>query len=97
VSQINEYGGVGSEPYGPPKPLVMNFDEWMAYGLEHSFCGPPVCITHDGEPMTDAEYAEFDEGHDPCIHMIRPYHDVAERLMVESAHSASIWRRPGWE
>jgi hypothetical protein len=56
-----------------------------------------VCITHDGEPMTDEEYAEFEEGHDPCIHMIRPYHDVAERLMVESAHSASIWRRPGWE
>ena len=43
MSQINEHGGVGSEPYGPPKPLIMNFDEWMAYGLENSFCGKRFC------------------------------------------------------
>lgn len=75
----------------------MNFDEWLAYGMENSFCGPPVCITHDGEPMTTEEEDDFEEGHDPCVHMIRPYHDVAERLMVESNHSPSIWRRKGWE
>lgn len=77
--------------------INLTFDEWMAYGLENSFCGPPVCITHDGEPLTDEEIAEIEDGGDPCIHLIRPYHDVAERLMVESAHSPSIWRRPGWE
>jgi hypothetical protein len=86
VSQIKE-----------PNKVEMDFDEWLKYGMENSFCGPPVCVTHDGEPMTDEELTEFEEGHDPCIHMIRPYHDVAERIMVESAHSPSIWRRPGWE
>lgn len=75
----------------------MSFEEWLAIGLENSYCGPPVCLTHDGEPLTNAECDELMEGGEPCIHVIRPYHDVAERLMVEEAHSPSIWRRNGWE
>lgn len=94
---INENGGVGSEPYGPARPLAMDFDEWLQYGLENSFCGPPVCITHDGFPTVPEEDQEFEEGSDPCIHMIRPYRDLAERFMVEDNHSPSVWRRAGWE
>ena len=32
--------------------VEMTFDEWLKYGMENSFCGPPVCVTHDGEPST---------------------------------------------
>lgn len=94
---INKFGGVGSEPYGPPVPLFKNFDEWLAYGMENSYCGPPVCLTHDGEPLTEEEMEDFEDGGDPCVHMIRPYRDIGERMMVESSHSASVWRRAGWE
>lgn len=75
----------------------MTFDEWLAYGMENNYCGPPVCLTHDGEPLTEEEMDEFADGGDPCLHVIRPYHDIAERLMVESAHAPSVWRRAGWE
>lgn len=93
---INEYGGVGEVPYGPNLP-EMDFEEWLKYGLDHSYCGPPVCTTHDGFPTTLEEDNLLDEGTDECIHMIRPYHDIAERLLVEENHSPSVWRRAGWE
>jgi hypothetical protein len=32
-----------------------------------------------------------------CVEILRLYHDIGERLMVESAHSPSLWRRSGWE
>lgn len=94
---INAQGGVGDLPYGPDFPTLMSFDEWLQYGMENSYCGPPVCVTHDGFPTTLEEDDLLDEGTDECIHMIRPYRDVAERLLVEENHSPSIWRRAGWE
>jgi len=47
----------------------MNFDEWIAFGIEKGWCGPPVCYTHDGLPMSTSEEEEFNEG-DPCILLI---------------------------
>lgn len=75
----------------------MDFDKWLKMGMDLNYCGPPICITHDGEPYTEEEFEEFDDGGDPCIHMIRPYYDIAERMEVEKNHSASVWRRVGWE
>lgn len=74
------------------KEIELDFESWIAYGIEKNFCGPPVCITHDGEPMTEEESNEFEQGSDPCIHMIRPYQDLKERLAVEANHPPSIWR-----
>ena len=74
------------------KEIELDFRSWMSYVIEKNFCGPPVCITHDGEPMTEEESNEFEEGSDPCIHMIRPYADLEERLAVEANHPPSIWR-----
>jgi hypothetical protein len=70
----------------------MTFDEWITYGIEKGWCGPPVCYTHDGLPMSEQEYAEFDEGQDPCTHIVRMYEDIDMKKEVEDNHSPSQWR-----
>jgi hypothetical protein len=79
------------------KKITMSYTEWIQYGMENSYCGPPVCATHDGEPWTTEEEEAFEQGDDLCVEILRLYHDIGERLMVESAHSPSLWRRSGWE
>lgn len=71
---------------------IMNADEWLFYGIEKGYCGPPVCATHDGLPTNIEEEEEFDEGHDPCVFVIRPYADDNDKQSVETNHSPSIWR-----
>lgn len=70
------------------------WQEWYDYGLAQGYIGPSVCSTHDGIPSTAEEDEEFDEGHDPCIFVIRMYADPDERKAVEENHSPSVWRKP---
>jgi hypothetical protein len=63
----------------------------MAFGISRGWCGPPVCYTHDGLPMSEDEIEEF-ESNDPCMHMIRLYQDDTHKKAVEDAHSPSQWR-----
>jgi hypothetical protein len=71
----------------------MNVYEWLRYGLDRGWAGPPLCETHDGTPTTPAEDDEFEEGMDPCIHIIRLYPDKQTRDEVEANHSPSQWRK----
>ena len=67
------------------------FDEWMAYGIEKGWCGPPVCYTHDGLPMTEQE--EISDDLDPfCIHIVRMYEDSDMQKSIEEMHSPTTWR-----
>jgi len=34
---------------------MMSFDHWLRLGIELGHCGPAVCDTHDGTPMTEEE------------------------------------------
>ena len=70
----------------------MPFDEWLKLGYEKSWCGPVVCSTHDGVPMTSEEDAEFIEGFDPCVNVVRIYESPEQRAHVEDAHGPSVWR-----
>lgn len=72
----------------------MDFDQWLDYGMEKKWVGPPVCATHDGLPSTEDEDNAWDEGDDPCIHVLRLYADDLEALLVEQNHSPSVWRKP---
>jgi hypothetical protein len=72
--------------------MDITFDEWISYGIEKGWCGPPVCFTHDGLPMSEQEYAEFDEGQDPCSHIVRMYEDIDMKKSIEENHSPSQWR-----
>jgi hypothetical protein len=69
-----------------------SFDEWLRFGYNKGWCGPDVCETHDGLPTTDLEDIAFDEGEDPCIHIIRLYEDLNVKAAVEENHSPSKWR-----
>jgi len=72
--------------------MDITFDEWISYGIGKGWCGPPVCYTHDGLPMSEQEYAEFDEGQDPCTHVVRMYEDIDMKKNIEENHSPSQWR-----
>jgi len=72
--------------------MDLTFDEWMAYGIKKGWCGPPICYTHDGLPMSDIEMQGFEEGEDPCMHVVRMYEDIAMKETIEENHSPSNWR-----
>jgi hypothetical protein len=71
----------------------MTYEQWRELGQSLGYVGPSVCYTHDGLPTTQAEDAEFDEGLDPCIHILRLYSDPSTKLQVEENHSPSQWRQ----
>lgn len=70
----------------------MSFEEWLHTGVTSGYCGPIVCFTHDGLPLTEAEEEAWDEGYDPCVWIIRPYECAIEKKAVETNHSPSKWR-----
>jgi len=72
--------------------MDLSFDEWQSYGIKKGWCGPPVCYTHDGLPMSEQEMQEFDEGLDPCMHIVRMYEDIDMKKEIENNHSPSQWR-----
>jgi len=71
--------------------MDLSFNEWMSYGIEQGWCGPPVCYVHDGLPFTDEEFS-LDDLDTTCIHIVRMYEDEDMRVAVEENHSPSTWR-----
>ena len=70
----------------------MTFDEWIKAGLREGFCGPPVCYTHDGLPMSNQEDDSWNDGDEPCLHIIRLYSDAEHKASIERDHAPSQWR-----
>jgi hypothetical protein len=78
------------------QPLVeslakMDYNEWIKIGIDAGWCGPAVCFTHDGLPMSLEEEALWEE--ESCIHVIRLYEDDEMKQAIEDNHSPSLWRR----
>lgn len=74
-----------------PQP-TMAFEDWLRIGYDNGWCGAPVCSTHDGTPTSTEEDEMWDDGTDPCIHIIRLYEDAEQKRGVEENHSPSQWR-----
>jgi hypothetical protein len=72
--------------------MTVDFESWLQQGYEAGFCGPPVCASHDGIPTTGDEDADYEDGGDPCQHVIRLYEDADVKAAVEANHSPSRWR-----
>ena len=51
--------------------INLTFEQWLAYGERKGYCTPQFCQTHDTAPMSDGEAAEWEEGGDPCVHVVR--------------------------
>ena len=71
--------------------MDLAFEEWMSYGIEKGWCGPPVCYTHDGLPMTSDEF-DSEDIDEYCIHIVRMYEDHAMKKNIEENYSPSMWR-----
>ena len=56
----------------------MDIYEWLNYGMEQGFCTDVLCNTHDGLPSTRDEWAEWEEGGDPCVPALRIWRDDDE-------------------
>lgn len=50
---------------------MFTYEEWVRYGVDNGWVGSPRCIHHDGMDTTEDEESEMEEGHDPCIVMMR--------------------------
>ena len=72
--------------------LMENFETWLEHGIKMGWCGPAICDTHDGTPMSETEMEEFEDGGDPCLHIIRLYEDTDQKKSIEEVHSPSVWR-----
>ena len=70
----------------------MNFNQWLEYGFKQNWCRPPVCEIHDGTPLSELESNEFENGSDPCIHIIRLYNDIEMKNAVETNSSFVNWQ-----
>jgi hypothetical protein len=70
----------------------MDFETWARIGYEAGWCSPPVCYTHDCLPTTAGEDEDMNEGHDPCIHIVRLYDSLEQKNGCEANHSAVVWR-----
>jgi hypothetical protein len=45
---------------------------WLQSGIDNGWVTEPFCMTHDGDPyMTEEEEKEWEEGGDPCCHVIK--------------------------
>lgn len=71
----------------------MNHSDWIRYGWEQGWCGPPVCATCDGLPCTEQECDD-----DACIYIVRLYESPDDAAAVTAEHSPSVWRasNAGW-
>ena len=57
------------------RTINLTLEEWVRYGMAQGYCTDIVCDTHSGVEMTDQENEEWDEGFDPCIPVIRIWHN----------------------
>lgn len=50
-----------------------DFEEWLKFGSDKGWISDVFCNTHDGgySAMTEEEIAEWDEGGDPCMFVVR--------------------------
>lgn len=70
----------------------VSFEQWISYGISMGWCGAPVCSTHDGIPTSAMEDSEYEDGSDPCIHVVRMYEDAEQKKSVEENHAPTNWR-----
>ena len=49
-----------------------NIHEWLADGVANGYIGTPTCSSHNHfEMYTDDELIAYDNGHDPCVWVVR--------------------------
>lgn len=49
----------------------LTFEQWLEYGKRQGYCSDQFCNTHDGMPMHESEELAWEDGNDPCAHVVR--------------------------
>ena len=51
---------------------MLTYWAWLEMGINKGWVTKPFCYTHDGDPyMTKEEEKEWEDGGDPCAHVIK--------------------------
>lgn len=51
---------------------MLTFGSWLEMGVNKGWVSNPFCHTHDGDPYTtEEEEKEWEDGGDPCSHVIK--------------------------
>ena len=53
---------------------VADVRDWIDYGIRQGWV-TEACLTHDGIPSTPEEDDQWENGHDPCQHILRLWPD----------------------
>lgn len=69
-----------------------DFEIWLEYGIEKSFCGPIICPDHDGIPLTAVEEEIVEDHGEICVPVVRIYQDKATAKAVAAQHAPTNWR-----
>jgi len=51
--------------------MELDFDQWLQYGIDNGYCSEQFCNTHDVSPVHSSELDAWDNGSDPCAHVVR--------------------------
>ena len=70
---------------------TMNINEWLQTGINNKWIGPPTCATHDGIPSSNQETQQWDNGQDPCQHILRLYPDPQTADTINQNHHPHQW------
>lgn len=66
----------------------MKYKRWLKLGRKHSWVSAPVCLVHDGDPMSEDEFERYHNGDDPCVYILRLYDDEQHRAEVEAFNNS---------
>lgn len=69
-----------------------SFDEWLLQGVLLGFCSPVLCDTHDGIGLTEDQEDEFEQGFDPCVHVIQVFESKEAQRFIFENHSPIQYR-----
>lgn len=72
--------------------MTATFDEWLREGVVAGFCSPVLCETHDGLGLTTEQESEFDDGGDPCVHVVQVFESKEHRDHVMNNHAPFQYR-----
>ena len=53
-----------------------DFKTWLKNGVDRGWCSRMMCETHDGVPKSEIEEDSYQNGGDPCVHIVRIYLDI---------------------
>lgn len=56
--------------------MLKHFDEWLDWGITQGWVTDVTCLVHGGAPVDPEEDKQFQDGEDPCVHIVRVSEDV---------------------